>query len=232
MKDCCDWAWFLLQGPKSFDLGGADQDQLWPSFLPLIRIWWLVQINELLGGSSGRTPTYDYAEHTRKVSKHLIVRTTGYLHRGRDRFLKTSAFNLMDIKIFADTDDDVRIIRWIKRDMEGAWLRVLIASLSNIWCGVPCTTSSSSQPLRYADDSWGRTTIQDWLDHNQDWKIPNAVRENKMGRKRERSPTNNSWNYGMPYSWWDSSFAPKARKSSQSMLWWYEKCLTFCTSFS
>ena len=42
--------------------------------------------------------------------------------------------DLMDIKIFVDTDDDVRIIRRIKRDMEERG-RSLIVSLTSTWCG-------------------------------------------------------------------------------------------------
>ena len=42
--------------------------------------------------------------------------------------------DLMDIKIFVDTDDDVRIIRRIKRDMEErgrSWIALLTSIL--VW---------------------------------------------------------------------------------------------------
>ena len=54
--------------------------------------------------------------------------------------------DLMDIKIFVDTDDDVRIIRRIKRDMEERGRS--LDSVIDQYLGVvkPCTTSSLSRP--------------------------------------------------------------------------------------
>ena len=56
----------------------------------------------------------------------------------------------MDIKIFVDTDDDVRIIRRIKRDMEergGVW----IVSLSNTLGVVKPMYHQFWPTKRYAD---------------------------------------------------------------------------------
>ena len=93
----------------------------------------IAQINELLEGRPVDIPTYDYAEHTRSKT---------YRQEPQDVFIVEGILvledkrlrDLMDIKIFVDTDDDVRIIRRIKRDMEERG-RVLIASLSNtlVW---------------------------------------------------------------------------------------------------
>ncbi|SJZ98528.1 uridine kinase [Pilibacter termitis] len=63
-------------------------------------------------------PIYDYVNHTRseKVIHQLpqeVIILEGILIL-EDKRLR----ELMDIKIFVDTDDDVRIIRRIKRDMQ------------------------------------------------------------------------------------------------------------------
>ena len=112
--------------------------------------------------------------------------------------------DLMDIKIFVDTDDDVRIIRRIKRDMEerGRSLDSVIEQyLGVVKTDVP-PVHRANQALCGRDHSWGRNQYGcDWLDHNQDWKNPQRkrVRENKIGGKRaiDLQSYNNSWNYGM-----------------------------------
>ena len=67
------------------------------------------QINELLAGRPVDIPTYDYAAHTRSAKT--------YRQEPQDVFIVEGILVLED-KIFVDTDDDVRIIRRIKRDME------------------------------------------------------------------------------------------------------------------
>lgn len=63
-------------------------------------------------------PVYDYAKHTRsdkvihREPKDVII-VEGILILEDERLRK-----LMDIKVYVDTDDDIRIIRRIKRDME------------------------------------------------------------------------------------------------------------------
>ncbi len=63
-------------------------------------------------------PVYDYAKHTRsdkvihREPKDVII-VEGILILEDERLR-----NLMDIKVYVDTDDDIRIIRRIKRDME------------------------------------------------------------------------------------------------------------------
>ena len=76
------------------------------------------QINELLAGRPVDIPTYDYAAHTRSAKTYRQEPQDVFIVEGilvlEDKRLR----DLMDIKIFVDTDDDVRIIRRIKRDME------------------------------------------------------------------------------------------------------------------
>lgn len=69
-------------------------------------------------GESVDIPIYDYTKHTRSEETYcqeprdvLIVEGILVLEDKRLR-------DLMDIKLFVDTDDDIRIIRRIKRDMQ------------------------------------------------------------------------------------------------------------------
>ena len=75
-------------------------------------------------------PTYDYTEHTRSSNTYRQEPQDVFIVEGilvlEDKRLR----DLMDIKIFVDTDDDVRIIRRIKRDMEERG-RSLIALLTS-----------------------------------------------------------------------------------------------------
>ncbi|KGR72940.1 uridine kinase [Streptococcus phocae subsp. phocae] len=75
------------------------------------------QLNELLAGRPVDIPIYDYKEHTRsdktfRQEPQDVIIVEGILVLEDERLR-----NLMDIKLFVDTDDDIRIIRRIKRDM-------------------------------------------------------------------------------------------------------------------
>ncbi|GLB79656.1 uridine kinase [Streptococcus alactolyticus] len=75
-------------------------------------------INELIAGCPVDIPIYDYTLHTRSEKTYRQEPQDVFIVEGilvlEDKRLR----ELMDIKIFVDTDDDIRIIRRIKRDME------------------------------------------------------------------------------------------------------------------
>lgn len=76
------------------------------------------QLKGLLDWKTIEKPIYDYTEHTRsseveKVEPKEVIILEGILVLN-DPALR----DLMDIKIFVDTDDDIRIIRRIQRDIE------------------------------------------------------------------------------------------------------------------
>ena len=80
----------------------------------------LVQhLEDLMAGKNVETPVYDYVTHTRKKDEKIhqepeeVIIVEGILVL-EDKRLR----DLMDIKVYVDTDDDVRIIRRIKRDLE------------------------------------------------------------------------------------------------------------------
>ncbi|RMD98259.1 MAG: uridine kinase [Calditrichaeota bacterium] len=78
----------------------------------------LVQhIEDLLAGKSIEQPIYDFTTHTRKketrrIGKHLIIVLEGILILDSPRLR-----DLMDIKVFVDTDADIRLIRRLRRDV-------------------------------------------------------------------------------------------------------------------
>ena len=74
-------------------------------------------IRELLAGHPVSQPIYDYTEHrrlneTRSVGEHDVIVLEGILI-----FTDPELVGLMDIKIFIDTDADVRFIRRLRRDL-------------------------------------------------------------------------------------------------------------------
>ncbi len=75
-------------------------------------------LKTLIQRDSIEQPVYDYANHTRSTetifreSKDVII-VEGILILNDPRLR-----DLMDIKVYVDTDDDIRIIRRIKRDIE------------------------------------------------------------------------------------------------------------------
>ena len=75
-------------------------------------------LQKLLAYETIEKPVYDYVAHTRSEAtiiqepKEVII-LEGILILEDERLR-----DLMDIKLYVDTDDDIRIIRRIKRDME------------------------------------------------------------------------------------------------------------------
>ncbi|KRN88755.1 uridine kinase [Ligilactobacillus ceti] len=76
------------------------------------------QLQDLLEWKTIEKPVYDYVEHTRSQQVVLeepreVIIVEGILVLNDPRVR-----DLMDIKIFVDTDDDIRLLRRIQRDME------------------------------------------------------------------------------------------------------------------
>ena len=76
------------------------------------------QLITLIKGQSVDMPVYDFATHSRKsetqkVDPHHVIVVEGIL-----TLHYSSLRELMDIKIFVDTPDDIRFIRRISRDIE------------------------------------------------------------------------------------------------------------------
>lgn len=75
-------------------------------------------IKMLLGGKSVPVPVYDFTQHRRTAETSLVEPCPIILVDGILIFTKRKLRELMDIKVFVDTDADVRFIRRMQRDME------------------------------------------------------------------------------------------------------------------
>jgi len=74
-------------------------------------------MQKLMKGNVVDIPIYDYKTHTREkknreIEKHHIIILEGIL-----ALFDQNIRNMMDIKIYVETDDDIRVIRRIKRDI-------------------------------------------------------------------------------------------------------------------
>lgn len=78
----------------------------------------LVQhIMQLKSGEAVNVPIYDFATHTRTEKTELISPRPIIILDGILIFAEPELLSLMDMKIFVDTEDDLRLIRRIKRDI-------------------------------------------------------------------------------------------------------------------
>ncbi|MBO0438769.1 uridine kinase [Candidatus Enterococcus ikei] len=75
-------------------------------------------LQQLINYDTIEKPVYDYVAHTR--SSDIIIQEPKevIILEGILILEDTRLRELMDIKLYVDTDDDIRIIRRIKRDME------------------------------------------------------------------------------------------------------------------
>lgn len=76
------------------------------------------QIEQLLRYEAVETPTYDYSQHTRAQETRLIEPRDVLILEGMLILDDPRIRELMDIKIYVDTDADLRILRRITRDMK------------------------------------------------------------------------------------------------------------------
>ncbi|MBU5670113.1 uridine kinase [Peptoniphilus sp. MSJ-1] len=78
----------------------------------------LEHLIKLKNGESIDKPIYDFSEHNRKKETEIIYPKSIIILEGILIFNERPLLNILDIKVFVDTDSDVRIIRRIKRDMK------------------------------------------------------------------------------------------------------------------
>ncbi len=75
-------------------------------------------IRQLKAGQAVQCPIYDYTVHNRSKETITILPTKVIIVEGILIFENKDLRDLMDIKIFVDTDADVRILRRITRDVK------------------------------------------------------------------------------------------------------------------
>lgn len=74
-------------------------------------------VRQLLDGQAVQMPVYDFTQHNRAEESIRVEPKEVIIIEGILIFSDKELRDLMDIKVFVDTDDDIRIIRRIKRDM-------------------------------------------------------------------------------------------------------------------
>ncbi len=74
-------------------------------------------INALVEGYPIEVPRYDFANHIRKEETTSVTPKEVILIDGIRIFSEPELLELMDVKIFVDTDDDIRLLRRLKRDI-------------------------------------------------------------------------------------------------------------------
>lgn len=74
-------------------------------------------LRQLIEGQSVLSPTYDFTRHTRAAATVTVPARPVILVEGILIFAETLLCDLFDIKLFVDTDADVRLLRRLKRDL-------------------------------------------------------------------------------------------------------------------
>lgn len=74
------------------------------------------QLDELLRGRHVEKPIYDFSQHTRSGRTALLGPKPVIIVEGILVLTDPDLVERMDIKLFVDTDDDIRLVRRIRRD--------------------------------------------------------------------------------------------------------------------
>lgn len=75
-------------------------------------------VEALMEGYPVEVPIYDFEAHTRKEETVTATPSNVILIDGILIFSEPDLLELMDVKIFVDTDDDVRLLRRLQRDIQ------------------------------------------------------------------------------------------------------------------
>jgi uridine kinase len=74
-------------------------------------------VNELRAGRPVELPVYDFARHARRPTTDTVQSRQIIIVEGILIFADAHLRDLMDVKVFVDTDDDTRFIRRLQRDV-------------------------------------------------------------------------------------------------------------------
>lgn len=75
-------------------------------------------LDELRSGRGVDVPIYDFVEHARKTQTRRVEPVSVIIVEGILIFADSELRDRLDVKIFVDTDPDIRVFRRIRRDME------------------------------------------------------------------------------------------------------------------
>lgn len=92
------------------------------------------QLNKLIDGETIQKPVYDFEHHTRKLETVTVEPREIVIVEGILIFQEEAIRDLLNIKIYVDTDADVRIIRRLVRDINerGRTLDSVISQYLNV----------------------------------------------------------------------------------------------------
>ncbi len=76
------------------------------------------QLGALRDGQGVDVPIYDFLTHTRRTTTRRVEPAPVVIVEGILVFVEAAVREQMDIKIFVDTDADIRLMRRIRRDLE------------------------------------------------------------------------------------------------------------------
>lgn len=77
----------------------------------------IAQLKELVQRQAIEQPTYDYTAHTRSETTVTVEPADVIIVEGVLLFTEPELRELLDIKVYVDTDDDLRFIRRMQRDI-------------------------------------------------------------------------------------------------------------------
>lgn len=75
------------------------------------------QLTDLLAGKSVKVPVYDYADHNRSADVVVASPTRVIVFEGILALYDEALRSHFDLKVFVDTDADIRLIRRLQRDV-------------------------------------------------------------------------------------------------------------------
>lgn len=78
----------------------------------------VAHLDALKGGKAVEVPQYDFAKHARRVETRKVEPTPVIVVEGILVFADEQVRARLDVKIFVDTDADIRVFRRIRRDLE------------------------------------------------------------------------------------------------------------------
>ena len=76
------------------------------------------QIDALRAGGPVNVPIYDFVTHSRSLATRHVIPTPIIIVEGILTFVDEPLRQRLDVKIFVDTDSDIRLFRRIRRDMQ------------------------------------------------------------------------------------------------------------------
>jgi uridine kinase len=74
-------------------------------------------VQQLRDGTAVQLPVYDFARHARTATTDPVLPRRTIIVEGILIFTDQPLRSMMDVKVFVDTDDDIRFIRRLRRDV-------------------------------------------------------------------------------------------------------------------